>query len=456
MATYSRDPQVEAAVQERIRNQRAMSPSTNYDSRNYYYTSGAPVGLEPLSGYTPAQRGTALATYSGNPNFAQGQQPTVNINIPAGSQGSPENPFKTISNTKSTPIAEQNVQQIDLFKSFNEGNKANLADYLKNFGAISKQSVSDFNQESKAVNDIYDPNGLRSRLDSNLTDYTKGMKGVANRALQASLRNLSARQMGAGATGAGSYYSAQAQDAARGIDTQLLADLANRRTSQEQYLTGAGLQASGVRQRLGQNVLAGLTAPIDVRNRFLGQNIENLRGLSGIDLANTFYGLQDPSYSMPSFSFGSAPAGGGGGNYGGDFYGGDGGYGGTGGDNAMLTALQRLLQPNRGTNRPVSGSWAGPQSAQTPGMWSEEDALYGNYNAQTGLPPMEPGYTNLPVVSQPYVDPVTFGGYDSVDPASYYPTNSLPPGPPFPTPTEALYGRQPLYQPSPLSIQRSF
>ena len=415
---------IDDAVAERKRAAAASGYYANTDYPSYYYTNGRPIGFEGVDFGNPAQKSTAVAAYSALTNPG-GAKPVA----AAGGAGQPYNPYKTISNVKSQPIADALSGQIDLFKSYGQANQNSLNDYLNQFKTASGDAVSNLNQESGAIADIYNPAGLRGRLSQNLNDYSTGVSRIADRSLSKVLRDLSARQMGAGAGGTSSYFSSQAQDKAAGIEAQRLADVANRRTAMEQYLTSAQTGAAGLRNRLSDQVLQLFQQPMDVRNRLLSANAANLGNLSQIDLANNFYGLMDPNTSAPVISLNSAFQPRSGGNDYSRYMGPSGSS-----QSNYLNAIQKILSPRQRTSAPVNPDPFGAdfeqyyaeQGGGQPYQWDMNEALdaYEKLTNPSGLPQLpQPPY--LPQASLPQRSYVPEYGVSSQGSGQWSPEDDL-------------------------------
>lgn len=169
--------------------------------------------------------------------------------------------------------------------------RQSFADFTKQFLASQPQAQDFFNQESGAINRVYDPNGLQAQLNQMSEARQRAVTTAAQRAIAASIaRTNSGRLTG----GPDSYLNAQMMDSVGGINAQAAKEKADLDRTNLLAVLDAQTKLGGQRGNLLNSLYSRLLMPIQARQQLGGNELAQLGGLSNLNNSNTFYNLDSP------------------------------------------------------------------------------------------------------------------------------------------------------------------
>jgi hypothetical protein len=275
MATYDRNPALEDAI-DRVR--RSYQEQGFLPTSYYYRNTGQPM----VNTSRPLVDANGNVVY--NPPQTQAVAPAT--------AGSGPNPFYTISNVKSQPIAAANADLLKIHGTTVADNQKTLQDYIKEFSGQTPEASRDLGAETAAIRNIFDPNGLKAETQGYIADYLRN----AERGVRQSINDFGGRMSATGMLrGSGSYFAPMFTEFSADQKAKFAANAAQMNLGNAYNLTGVQSQNVGRNLAARQNYLNFLLGPNEARTRELAAMTGNLSGLSGVDLGNTFYGLANPN-----------------------------------------------------------------------------------------------------------------------------------------------------------------
>lgn len=167
--------------------------------------------------------------------------------------------------------------------------RQSFSDFAKQFMASQPQAQKFFDQESAAIGNIYDPNGLQAQLNR----MSEGRQRAITTQAQRAIANAIARA-NAGRMGLDTYANAQMMDTVGGIGAQAARERADLDRLNLLGVTDMQTRLGGQRGNMLNQLLTRRLLPIDARQRMAGNELAQLAGLSNLTNANTFYQLDSP------------------------------------------------------------------------------------------------------------------------------------------------------------------
>lgn len=294
----------------------ALSKGLQPAGKNFYYlgSNGMPDASKPIG--NPGQpitdangkliwnpTGTGYTTTQSTPGVAPGTTPA-----------SKDNPFTTISNVKNPAISAAITSSLgDLTKLTND-NRQSLQDYQNQAKTTLANNAAATTAQTGALARLYDPNGVSADYNTLTNNFEQTSKAAGDLAMQRAAADAAARGMSMGSTGAGSYYAKQLALQNQNIAIPLAQQVAQQRIANLNTVLGMQQANIGKAQQLNTAQQQSMLLPMEANNQFVDATTKSLQGITGLDQANTFYGLNGPQtpmaqlpYNAPSVSVPSSP-----------------------------------------------------------------------------------------------------------------------------------------------------
>lgn len=251
----------------------------------------------------PPVAGGQLATTTGTTN--SGGSGYVNPVVRAALQ----NTFNQVSGLVNQPLQQglqtitKNQGQADLIAGDQAqfggdvaaGKNQSLTDFVKESLATRPQATADLDQESGAINQVFDPNGLQKDLAGLSGQRTALLRQAAQQAIARASRSNNLSRM----TGGNSSYLDRAYAQSLG---NILTNQAVQGNAQDQanlqYLTNTRLGAAGQRQGLLNQYLQSGLMPYQAINQAQAGDLSNIGTIGGLENQNTYYNYIDPNQAV--------------------------------------------------------------------------------------------------------------------------------------------------------------
>lgn len=169
--------------------------------------------------------------------------------------------------------------------------RQSFADFAKQFMAAQPQAQEFFNQESSAINRVFDPNGLQADLNRLSDVRQRAITTAAQRAMQNAIARTNSGRMVLGDSG---YLDAQMLDAMGGIGAQAAREKSDLDRLNLLGVTDMQQRLGGQRGAMLNQLLTRGLIPIQAQQQLGGNELAQLAGLSNLTNANTFFQLDNP------------------------------------------------------------------------------------------------------------------------------------------------------------------
>lgn len=196
----------------------------------------------------------------------------------------------TISSVKNAAIGNANTNLLSDYTAGTAAGNQALADYTSRYMSGLPAATTRTGQEVGSIDQFYN-GGMANQLAQLRTQRAKAMTDAATLAGQQAIASQN-RSRVAGSGGMGSYTQRMLLGALTPIRVQAALDNANQERSDLGYVTQNQLGLAGQRQGMADKLAAYGLQPEQTRTAMLGARQGLLSGITNIDQANTFYGLQ--------------------------------------------------------------------------------------------------------------------------------------------------------------------
>lgn len=198
--------------------------------------------------------------------------------------------YSVLSQVKN-PALQGNIDSLlgDYKTSAAQGN-AGLGDFITKYMGNQPQAQQQTNQEVGAINQFYN-GSMSNQLAQLRASRQKAVTDAANVASQQAIQQQN-RSRVAGSGGLGSFDTRMTMANLTPIRTQAALDNANQERQDLGYVTGNQLGLTGQRQGLETSQAEYGLLPGQLSAQMIGQRTNELSGISNLDQANKFYGLQ--------------------------------------------------------------------------------------------------------------------------------------------------------------------
>lgn len=237
----------------------------------------------------------------GNPwsalrQFGGAQQAGGNASqaVPAPSQATANqvNPYDTISNIKNPDIQAQINRALSGFSKRASDYNNRYDEFLNKFSQAADTQQKIATQEGEAVGDYFDGE-MQARLDKILGGYKSAIGDLTGRLESSVYRNDDLYGM-QNEGGMSSYRDRLIADQIAKINERSAEAVANREYDQLQWLEGQKQNLLGQRGEQQQALTQFEMLPEQYRGAMDQQLLNYLSGVTNLDQANTFYGVQRP------------------------------------------------------------------------------------------------------------------------------------------------------------------
>lgn len=206
-----------------------------------------------------------------------------------------ENQNVVKANVKSPEIAGQIAGATGRFNADVNDTRQSFADFAKNYMAAQPQAEAAYNQESSAIGNVYDPNGLAKTLADINNRRTIAATQAAQRAIANAMSRTNANRI---LTGDSSYLDAILADTVGNIGATTAKESADIARQNALGLTDLQGRFAGTRGNLLNQLLSRALFPIEARQRLAGNELAQLAGLSNLTAQNTFFQLDSPEQML--------------------------------------------------------------------------------------------------------------------------------------------------------------
>lgn len=202
----------------------------------------------------------------------------------------PADTFKTLRNVKNPAIEQANVGLQNDFSTSGKTTASALNDFSSRFLADQPTREAQTSQETGAIDQYY--NGDFDRMLAGIrNNRANALRASADRAIGYADRNRKSSML-LQPGGGSSYFDRLALQQTGDIEARTALDAAEQEKADYMAGQNARLGLVGKRQALGDLTDSRLLYPAQVRAQSLSQRLGQLQGITNIDQANTFYGLQ--------------------------------------------------------------------------------------------------------------------------------------------------------------------
>lgn len=248
-------------------------------------------GFDQFGRYKPGVQFPTVGPYA---NLA-GVSPASGMGGAAGgynpAQAPGYNPYWTVSNIKSQPIADQVSSFLGDLTTMRGQNPGALAQSLT---TAANPNFAQYLKEDVGAAGAYFNGDIQKQLDT-LRTQRRNAYSVANELAKGDASRLLAlgrmAQGGAATPGTSSYFNQQALNAATQLNAQAGLDDANQAAQNFQYLQGAKLGLLGSRANLTNSDIQRQLMPSQVNAQWFNNMLASLGALNQVQQSNTFYGL---------------------------------------------------------------------------------------------------------------------------------------------------------------------
>lgn len=210
--------------------------------------------------------------------------------------------YKTVSSVKNQAIAGANTGLLNDFSTSGEGQNQAFNDYIARYMANQPGAEKATGQEVGSIDQFYN-GAMANQLAQLRAQRGQAMTRAAQLASQQALGSLN-RSKVASQGGSSSYNARMAQGALTPIQVQAALDDANQSRADLGYITQNQLGLAGRRNAMNASQAEASSGLIPQQQRLaaLKDRTGVLSGITNIDQANTFYGLQqDPNVAADIF-----------------------------------------------------------------------------------------------------------------------------------------------------------